>query len=395
MANQNLQEIKLGAPSSIVGGASPNAELSVQLMSRCAELTLHDAEDGTPCTRDGALMTAIRLLRQRVDEATIKESTWEGMTAHYGSNLADVMSNGGELQLSVLDADGNSPKVYWDIAEIIEAEEGATVTVDQDGLLTLSRGKKIQGKVRAMNWDNSREQVIFYFAVYSGLGTILSQHPEYIDLLVECPSFINSLSDTGKRSFIRQQTDSNSGYINTGIICSADMSFDAVVRSELVGGNNCIFGGGGSTVANRMYLIHNLNGVNHRAYFRYSGTENQKTDALWNEGFHTYAHDVSQYGVDGVMTARAANISSFVVKETSPICIFGAMNNDNGTSYSRNTSEGNTIDIERLIIRNKTDVHTFVPFIRNGEHGIIDLFDCEFYCNNYTAGSFTVITEII
>lgn len=63
MANNNLQEIKLGAPSSIEGGASPNAVLSVQSMMRCENLVLHDED--SKCTKEGALKGAALLQYQR------------------------------------------------------------------------------------------------------------------------------------------------------------------------------------------------------------------------------------------------------------------------------------------------------------------------------------------
>lgn len=56
--NNNLREIKLGAPLSIVGGPAPNAELSVQDPSRLQRVILLDGDDGSRCTKSGPLLSA-------------------------------------------------------------------------------------------------------------------------------------------------------------------------------------------------------------------------------------------------------------------------------------------------------------------------------------------------
>lgn len=70
MANLNIQSIKMGAPSSIEGGASPNAELSVQSMSNCELVKLHD-EGGVKCTKNGALQAAMELIKQYNSENSL------------------------------------------------------------------------------------------------------------------------------------------------------------------------------------------------------------------------------------------------------------------------------------------------------------------------------------
>lgn len=76
MANNNLREIKLGAPTSIVGGDSPNAELSAQFMGLCEELTLKDGSGR--CTKDGALKTAATLLSNYAE--TVGKEPFEPVT---------------------------------------------------------------------------------------------------------------------------------------------------------------------------------------------------------------------------------------------------------------------------------------------------------------------------
>lgn len=64
MANTILRQVKLGTPKEIVGGACPNCDLTVQSLSRLDNLTLHDGEDGSFCTTDGAFKKAVQLLKE-------------------------------------------------------------------------------------------------------------------------------------------------------------------------------------------------------------------------------------------------------------------------------------------------------------------------------------------
>lgn len=87
---QNIQQIKLGAPTHIVGGAAPNAELTVQVMANCEELTVKDGS--SKCTKKGAMKTAGELLKQRVTEDV---STQSWYTPSGEKNIkVDVQGNG-------------------------------------------------------------------------------------------------------------------------------------------------------------------------------------------------------------------------------------------------------------------------------------------------------------
>lgn len=71
--NSNIQTIKLGTPSSIDGGASPNASISVQDMSQCESIALRD-ENGVKCTKVGAMAASLALISQTVSDKEINGS---------------------------------------------------------------------------------------------------------------------------------------------------------------------------------------------------------------------------------------------------------------------------------------------------------------------------------
>lgn len=91
MANNNLRTIKLGAPSRIVGGDAPNAEINVQVASAVHELTLKDGIGR--CTTDGALKSAASILNKRLTE-DVSEHDWYTPVSDDDSLAVDIQGNG-------------------------------------------------------------------------------------------------------------------------------------------------------------------------------------------------------------------------------------------------------------------------------------------------------------
>lgn len=365
-------DIKLGAPETIEGGANRKATISVQNMMRLKELTLADG-----ATEEGSIVTAGRLLAQlKAEEEMPISDNLRIDVKPIGSDTIAIGCTGCELQAY---KDGVEINVQF----VVEGIENIA-SVDKN---VITFNNTSVAKFIAYFFLNG-EKYAAYHIINSG-----EDYSRYAYRLAEWPDLINSLVDTGKRNVITQETNSDAGLINSGIVCSADMSFRAVVKPHIINNINYIFGGGGSTSTNKMYQSFNLNGTNGRTYMRYSSPENNKTDAEILGNWGEYKFDISSYSVLGVTTPRPANISSFVVKETAPIYIFGGMFDDNGTSYTRNSGVGNTLSIEVLEIRKDSEQHIFVPFVHNNEAGMLDLFDLSFHGNAYTSGSFTITTE--
>lgn len=60
--NTTLKQIKLGAPKSIVGGPSPNAELSIQSGANLTNVELRDI-DSVKCTKDGSILSFLAICK--------------------------------------------------------------------------------------------------------------------------------------------------------------------------------------------------------------------------------------------------------------------------------------------------------------------------------------------
>ena len=118
MANNNLQEIKLGTPPSIVGGAAPNAELTVQSMSQCHELTLHD--ESSRCTKAGAIKSAASLLAD--PDAGDMHIDLQGK-AHLTSEEIDVFFNmlPHFSEDSIIVSDSTTDAAYQDAIDALHA----------------------------------------------------------------------------------------------------------------------------------------------------------------------------------------------------------------------------------------------------------------------------------
>lgn len=363
MAN-NIKEVHLGAPPSISANECPNLEtLDCQITQGLKDITLK----GNLGTK-GAIQRCAELLRQRMDEASIKESTWQGMTAHYGDNLADVIANGGDLQLSVHDADGNPVRVYWQIAEITEAEEGATATINQDGVLTLTRGKKIQGKVRAINWENSMEQVVFEFM----------QNVALIPYIEEYPSIVNSIVSTEHRNYIHFDRYS---VLDSGILPSSDMEVSVIARpTETVNREYGLFGSRTSSGASDSFIGY-INANTQTVLCRIGSMSASLTiaQADINEWFRLNLSlrkaTVHNYK-DGSSTAKDTGVYS--LGESKYSMYIGAVSNAKSYTSGFTALVG---DISDFIVKKTGETHHFVPCIKNGNVGMLDLYDLSFKAN--------------
>lgn len=130
--SDKLQNIKLGAPRIIRGGACPNATLDVQVASRVDEIDLRDGS--SKCTKDGALVSALKVMRQIVEEKNAQPA--DGYQITYDEDdYVNFFAHGGQLQLSI-SKDGvvipNSAFI-WDI-EVLEGNP-YEISITNGGLL--------------------------------------------------------------------------------------------------------------------------------------------------------------------------------------------------------------------------------------------------------------------
>lgn len=170
--NTILKNVKLGAPDQIIGGECQNCDLSVSIMEKCINLSLSDGD--TKCTRDGAFITATRLLNQIQEEQERKESTGftgelEGVNVEYSdTSFEDGKGDNTQLYLKKNGETIDPHKVYWSVSEIIESDDGVTINVSKEGKVTSDGYCKVH--IKAVDWNNVENQQIVYVTLYNPNG---------------------------------------------------------------------------------------------------------------------------------------------------------------------------------------------------------------------------------
>ena len=385
MANNNLQQIKLGAPSSIEGGASPNAELSVQIASCLRTITLHDGADGTKCTSLGALPQAAALLRQYMSERDAVPS----------GNLSiaplptDFILNGGTQQLLCIDTEGNEVKCGWTVLEELDEPIGS-YSLSSDGVLTIPSGCYAAIKVKAISFADSTDCcetgvgggigtkysdsiLVGIIAEYMSLIPIIAERPALASIIVEWPQVVNSLVETGERNVISNTTGA---FFNTGV--NTKNSPRAVVEMAMTNTSDSDYFGNSAINGSCFY-------ANFAAYsltfYRFGSTGSintgiHATDGEWN------TWDIGkQVLLDGNLRFTTSNSYAYNASQ-SPIYIYRS---GRGNLSSYKIAKFNIYDGEEL-------VRELVPFQRNGQIGLLDLLSNTFY-ENQGSGSFTLTTE--
>lgn len=193
-------------------------------------------------------------------------------------------------------------------------------------------------------------------------------------MIKEWPLLINSLADTGKRNCL---VGDGYAYIDTGITW-AGANYNVVADLELKYGTGTAFIWGTGVWNSNTLLLHN--GLSY--YNRNSNVAHIDLGAdTWGKihlGVGTYTlNDNSPVTFTTNNQAGSNNVN---------IKLFASPNTDYRTivrmRYFKMTCNG-------------TLRHDYVPFVRNGEAGFLDLVDNSFYGNARNTGSFTIETEEI
>lgn len=434
--------INLGAPSSIVGDANKGATISAQTATRLNTLSL-----AKNATREGSIVTACRLLNKLYqeqnapdDELCKVEFTASAMTAHWNTSSGAMWRSGESIVVGGLHmwrkttADGAynqvpDSDVYW---SIVNGVEGKMPFVADDGTVT---GGLFIGWVRgALRSDPTHKADMLLFMGLGNVGSdgrydskpcplarglvsvkgrfgnstlmnliksypqlpmMIAERPALASLIISFPALVNSLIETDQRNVITQIAGSAAGFINSGIHCSADMRFRVIAKVTMTIANtySTLCAGGGSTLSERMILRIGNNASGLFFDCRYTNTVRSYTLDDMQDQWGEYRFDATSYTALDKEDAIEAGMGSFSEDNAGYICIFGADYGTGGTLIDRNTRSGNTASIEALEIRKGNELHTIVPYIQNGEHGMLDLYDLSFHGNSYSSGVFNVTTE--
>lgn len=434
--------INLGAPSSIVGDANKGATISAQTATRLNTLSL-----AQNATQEGSIVTACRLLNQLYqeqnapdDELCKVEFTASAMTAHWNTSSGAMWRSGDSIVVGGLHmwrkttADGAynqvpDSDVYW---SIVNGVEGKMPFVADDGTVT---GGLFIGWVRgALRSDPMRKADMLLFMGLGNVGNdgrydgkpcplasglvsvksrfsnstlmnliksypqlpmMIAERPALASLIISFPALVNSLIETDQRNVITQIAGSAAGFINSGIHCSTDMRFRAITRvnTMVVTSSLYVFGGGGTALTDRIFVRFGCDSSGIYFDSRYTRTwpsgKRGPEKEQWVESFF----DASWVIVSGTEYSFEASVDPFDEELAGNICIFGSGYGTDISLIDRNTREGNSLSIEMVEIRNGNELHTLVPYIQNGEHGMLDLYDLSFHGNSYSSGVFNVTTE--
>ena len=362
------KEIKLGAPLKIEGTQNAQASLSVQIMSRCKELTL--AENAT---QEGSIATAARLLAQLRKEIEITESDGLGIISiGYDDNYTESIFNGHQVQLYAKSGDiivDTTGKV-WEIAEIVGSSDNANPQITPDGLFTIDEGEWVLAKVRLRISENDEEcldgDVILGLSEHPELGRILAEYPELGGVILEHPELakiiardteiVHSILDTNKRRFIKSNGVSNSTFIE--------------LEQSM---NDC-----GSQIEVEI----KVHPVSNAGYIMGSRNWNAGAFLIHANGLHNYTY----YCEKGSTVTDTDNFDILAFKNTS-----GRGSNTKITILGGCGNEDKSIECQYVKYRfaNDAEVH-LVPFISpNGNVGMIDLNTGKEYYNSGT-GEFTI-----
>lgn len=214
MANNTIRTIKLGAPTSIEGGASPNCELSVQVASLLHDVSLSD-RDGK-CTNKGSFLMLSNLLNQVMEEHSIQNNTWQNVSIVYGDGLDTFVRNGGTISLYLTENGEIIPNsnACWNVY-IIEGETGANAIVSKDGVLSTTSNKNLIGIVEAINFCNNTEKALILFAQLNGLASCISNYPSIANLLAGKKEIINTVIDY---PLLAKRASRQNDYVKDGLV---------------------------------------------------------------------------------------------------------------------------------------------------------------------------------
>lgn len=378
MANDNLQLIKLGAPSRIIGGAAPNAELSVQFMGLCEELTLKDGV--SKCTKGGALKTAAMLIKRRIDEPN----------ADVSDDLSiqplpfDFVLNGGSAQLHCVNSNGDEVKCVWQVSKEYEVIGDYNITID--GVITVGNSSFCNIYVNAFPLTTEKTRVVNLLLggcnvklhnliqEYPSLEGFIRENPELISCVCECPILINSLIDTGKKNRIIQ----DNAYITTPYVPKEGFAVETIyiqdkTRFGVVHNNNgagmwfCV------NTGNNVYL-NTYNSASIYIPYVATGLDGKKLIVEYNK----------QLSIDNYL--RTCSIST--PNSSHEITLFGIFDININTVESSKASES----YYYKFYQDNVLIGHYVPFIRNGIVGMIDLVDLSFHPKEGN-GNLTIVTE--
>lgn len=191
--NNVIKTIKLGAPSIIEGGASPEVTLSVQNMTACTNVILND--EGNKCTSNGALRTALNLYAQL--ESQLDAPDTEGYEIQIKSGN-DAVTDGGTMQLVLkYDSDEVTTPVVWSIKDA-DVVEGDTPSIDKNGNLTINQNSTGVVVVCVFSFDGDIKSSI-KIGYVAGMCT---KEPRLAALVKEFPQMVNSLVNTGITNYL-------------------------------------------------------------------------------------------------------------------------------------------------------------------------------------------------
>ena len=393
-----MNEVKVGAPEVISGSQNSNANLSVQLMSRCKELTLEE-----DATAEGSIVTAARLLgqlRQEI-ETTESEGLGDSIQIQYSDSYKDDMLNGTSTQLFLKTGDLTVPSssVFWVINNVKYIAEGCEVSVSHDGVVSVTNGGYVKCTIKAIDKNDSSKFVVKTVIInltqksseiiaehpelaeiideYRELVEIIAEHPELADIIAEWPPVINSLVQTGKRNWIYFN---GSTYLKTGIFPSADREIIAIEKAEGVSGVFITIFGGQSEEYSSDSMVAQWHG--HKWHVNIAG--NSKIDGVHElNTIYNLKMNKTGFYVDDVLTIT----SDRTLTSGNRDIYLGACNTEGKLSGEIFKGYiGEFIAKEGDVI-----IYHLLPFVRNGEEGFLNLVDNTFI--KATIGQFTIVTE--
>jgi len=369
MANNNLTTIKLGAPSHIKGGVCPLADLTVQIMENCGELSLNDKT--SKCTKYGSIKTAAKLIGQLLEERSVTESADGCEIVYTNENYADVIASGGSLGLS-MKVNGSAVKALY-FMDVIDYE-GTEPTISGN-VVTCNNFANV--KIKAVDVTN-KENVAFKNIVFC-----LSYDIEYKELVDEFPDFIYSLVESDNTPWLHDNGTTSSAYIDLGIKHTAGNYYEADVMLIRGSENHLIFG---TISGTKLGLAGNSGGKqgwwvaqgNEVGGLGGSITKNEKLSIVFKPS-------TKKLTVNGTEISAS---SSNEAATTTNLYLFYV----NGWTASWGRSE---VAISKFVVKNSSGevLHKFIPFKRNNVYGMIDLVTKEFYQDKTGNNGFTYTLE--
>ena len=242
-------------------------------------------------------------------------------------------------------------------------------------------------------WLNpaTQQAIIAAFGAEEGIA-VISRTNDYLNTLAltdqtralllagfinEDPLLVTSLVETSKTRWL---VGDGVAYVDTGIAPSANCIFEVSMKVDVNAtycSNGCRIAYQNTMFANQVYIG---SGQFPGAFFDV-GSNRILTGVMptIGEGY--------KYKLDCLNKKAYVNDSEFAVNAFAgsalPIFLFGTNNNGE-------MSNGGKQDIDSASITNGENQAKFLPFIRNGENGMLDIISGTFHPNANTAGAFTI-----